>query len=235
MKKQKCFIISPLGNEKSETRRKAEGLINSVIKPVLCKLNFEAVAPHEIDLPGSITRQVIEHLLNDDLVVANLTELNPNVMYELAVRHAKRLPVIVLAEEGTVLPFDIATERTIFYENDMAGVEVLKPRLKKAIEEALKEDEPDNPIYRVIKSQVIKEVSAPDNIESYFINRLDDISLQINKINGDIRNVKVSDKDNSSVTFNLIHKKTINDDELRYIFFENRVDLTQFSSVKKNR
>lgn len=50
--KKTCFIISPLGADDSETRRKADGLISAVIKPVLKELDFETVAPHEIDTPG---------------------------------------------------------------------------------------------------------------------------------------------------------------------------------------
>ncbi len=181
-KNKTCFIISPLGPDDSETRRKADGLINSVIKPILSSEGYTVIAPHEIDTPGSITRQVIQHLLEDELVIANLTELNPNVMYELAVRHAKRLPVVCLVERGTKLPFDIATERTIFYDNDMAGVEALKPRLSKSIKEAVEEVEPDNPIYRVVSDSIMREVAAKDDAQSYVLKRLDDISFQLNKL-----------------------------------------------------
>lgn len=187
--KRTCFIISPLGKDNSDTRRAADGLINSVIKPLLSELDFNVIAPHEIDNPGSITTQVIKHLLNADLVIANLTELNPNVMYELAVRHAKRLPVVSVVQNGTILPFDIATERTIFFDNDMAGVIELKVKLQKMVLEAVQETEPDNPIYRVVKSQIMQEVvsAKSDDVQSYILNRLEEMSSQMNRIYGRIR------------------------------------------------
>jgi len=156
--KNDCFIITPIGAEGSLIRREIDGVIDSVIVPVLCELNFNPVVAHRIYTPGSINNQVIQHIINDKLVIANLTELNPNVMYELAVRHATKKPVVHICREGTDLPFDIRTERTLFYTNDMLGTAELKKGIKKMIAEAVSKDEwVDNPIYNAIKVDLLSK------------------------------------------------------------------------------
>lgn len=190
--KKRCFIITPIGSEKSETRRKADGVINAVLKPVLKEMDIEVTTPHEMASPGSITQQVIKCILEYEVVIANLSELNPNVMYELAVRHAKGTPVICIAESGTVLPFDISAERTLFYENDMYGVEILKSRLKEMITCVLGDTGIDNPIYRAAKDfkmqQILVQGNEIDTINQYLLdkieqmaNRLDSLTNSVNR------------------------------------------------------
>jgi len=70
----------------------------------------------------------------------------------------------------------------LFYEDNMAGVESLKPRLRNCILGAMEEQEPDNPIYRVVRENIMKEISANDDTQTYILNRLDEISSSIFKL-----------------------------------------------------
>lgn len=192
---KKCFIVTPIGNENSDTRRAAEGVIDAVIVPVLTSIGFKEehiTVAHRMPQPGSINKQVVQRILEDDLVIANLSNLNANVMYELAVRHCSRKPVIQICEDnGTKLPFDIIEERTIFYKNDMLGTVQLGDNLRRMVPEALSDTKVDNPIYRVIESNIIQNSENIKDSDKYMISRLNDIELSIAKL---LRNDILSDR-----------------------------------------
>jgi hypothetical protein len=155
--RRQCFVIAPIGDMDSAARRQTDGLLRAVIAPVLSEHGFDVFAAHQMSDPGSITAQVIKLLLETDLVVADLTDLNPNVMYELAVRHAAEKPVIVLAPRTQKLPFDIYVERMIPYSTDMMGVEELKEALDKMVPKALSDKRPDNPISRSVGESLLRK------------------------------------------------------------------------------
>ncbi|WP_447988351.1 hypothetical protein [Achromobacter spanius] len=178
---KKCFIVTPIGANASATRRATDGLIAAVLTPVLNDLGYEVVVAHKIDDSGSISGQVIQHILEDDLVIANLTELNPNVMYELAIRHCVGLPAVVVAQEGTALPFDIVDHRTIFYANDMSGAIDLMPRLSAAIRAAAAASTPDNPVYRVAQRQVMAPVVHQSGLD-FLADKVDQVMASVAEI-----------------------------------------------------
>ena len=129
MDKKRCFIITPIGNDNDSIRRHIDGIIDAAIKPAL-EPDYEVVAAHKITETGTITKQIIKEIYQDELAIANLTGNNPNVMYELAIRYCLGKPVLTIAEKGTSLPFDVMPERTIFYINDPQGSLDLKEAIK---------------------------------------------------------------------------------------------------------
>lgn len=191
-KDKTCFIITPIGGDKSDIRRAADGVIDAVIVPALMDIGFQEgniQVAHRMANPGSINRQVIKSILESDLAIANLTTLNPNVMYELAIRHAARKPVIQICQQGTSLPFDVIEERTIFYTNDMAGVLELNEYFRTMVVEALKDEEPDNPIYRVMEDNSIMKSVDENDPSRFLLNRMnsleDNLANLINSLNND--------------------------------------------------
>ncbi len=188
--KKKCFVITPIGSDGSAIRRHIDGIIQAAIIPIL-QTEYDVVVAHRISEPGSITKQVIRHIYEDELVITNLTERNPNVMYELAFRHSLGKPVIMIAEKGTNLPSDIIMERTIFYQNDASGVLELREELKKALEE-IDFEKVSSPIHDVLRdidreAKIVKlsEESSPElssvsgDALKYIIDRLDRIEKNI--------------------------------------------------------
>jgi hypothetical protein len=101
---------------------------------VLEPIGYKVVRSDEISEPGSITIQIIRKLVEAEVVVADLTGINPNVMYELAIRHVLKKPVILMVKLDEKLPFDIVNERTIFFDiNDIESIENARTELKRQV------------------------------------------------------------------------------------------------------
>ena len=131
---KRCFIVSPIGEEGSVTRSNADKLLNHILKPVCENCGFEAFRS-DMNLGSDvITETIIDNLENADLVIADISEHNPNVFYEMGFRARTRKPIIYLKPKSEKLPFDVASIRTIEYDlTDLDNVLQVKERLEKTI------------------------------------------------------------------------------------------------------
>jgi hypothetical protein len=111
--KRICFFIAPIGSEGQEERKHSDMILESLITRALEGEGFEVVRADRITDPGMISGQVIEYLFHSALVVADLSFHNPNVFYELAIRHMIGKPTIHLIRSGDQIPFDVKDFRTI--------------------------------------------------------------------------------------------------------------------------
>lgn len=161
---KKCFFITPIGSQGSDTYKKLSGITKNVIEPVLKKYGYELIVAHTIQKLGSINDQIFRHILESDLIISNLTGLNPNVMYETAVAHSFGKPTIMVSEHDTTLPFDLTTDRTIFFEDSISGTGELIMELSQKIEELQVNKDTDNPVVRVIEASQLKERLKGNNL-----------------------------------------------------------------------
>ena len=111
-----CFYITPIGDENSEQRRHADFMMEYIIKPAAKEFNLRVVRADQMGKPGMIGKQVIEHILKARLVIADLSFHNPNVFYELCLRHTTRLPTVQVKRAEDAIPFDLNQYRTIQIE-----------------------------------------------------------------------------------------------------------------------
>ena len=113
--KKPCFVISPIGSDDSDIRKRADQVLKHIIKKALSDI-YTVERADDISKPGLITLQIIERLMKAPMVVADLTDANANVYYELAIRHFVKRPVVHLITEGQQPPFDVAQMRYIQYD-----------------------------------------------------------------------------------------------------------------------
>lgn len=160
-----CFVISPLGDEGSETRKRSDQVLKHVIKPAAVDCGYEAIRADEISEPGLITSQVIQHIVDDPLVIADLTERNPNVFYELALRHALKKPLVQIIKKGEQIPFDVAGMRTIPVDHhDLDSVEEGRKEISAQIRavEKKKPNEIESPISVSLELQELRQSDKPE-------------------------------------------------------------------------
>ena len=129
-----CFVVSPIGEDGSDTRRTADTVFAQLISPIADNHELSCVRADHIRSPGLITAQVLKHLNEAALVIADLTGLNANVFYELAFRHTTGKPVIILSPRGQRLPFDLADSRAVIYDlADWTSLEAARRELGEQI------------------------------------------------------------------------------------------------------
>lgn len=182
-----CFVICPIGEEGSSERSNSDSVLRHIIRPALSAKGYESIVRADgIAEPGIITAQIVQHLLDDDLVVADLTDHNPNVFYELAVRHASDKPVIHLIAKHQKIPFDVAPQRTIEYTLDLDGAELARNKLEEAA--AALQARPDTTFNNPLSSAV--NIIAVQRTRGHADLSVDEIMLALHEVRADIQGLR---------------------------------------------
>ncbi|MGY3693606.1 hypothetical protein ACVIGA_003686 [Bradyrhizobium sp. USDA 3240] len=122
-----CFYISPIGAADSEYRQHSDLFMGTLIEPAVASFGVSLVRADQIDKPGMITKQIMEFLVKARLVIVDMSYHNPNVFYELAIRHMMRLPIVQIVRKSDTIPFDVNQMRTVII--DTSDIYSFAPRI----------------------------------------------------------------------------------------------------------
>lgn len=183
--KMKCFVIGPIGEAGSETRNRADYLLEYIIKPAVFEHGYYAFRADEVTEPGMISDQVIIDTLESDLVIADLTSHNANAFYELGIRHTgSNKPTIHMILEDEDPPFDVKDHRYIPYRLDNPrDLSSAMKRLSEVVGSLGSNPEIKNPVTRAkgLRSLAFSEDSR-DQIVATQNEKIDRLEREINQL-----------------------------------------------------
>jgi MAP3K TRAFs-binding domain len=153
-----CFVLMPFGRKIDSSGRSIDfdGIYREILAPAITAAGIESIRADEEQIGGTIHKPMFERLLLCDYAIADVTSANPNVYYELGIRHALRpRSTLILFAQGTSLPFDIALLRGECYQIDAAGQPAAAAadaaRLETRLRAARGNAEDDSPLFQLLE------------------------------------------------------------------------------------
>lgn len=147
-----CFVLSTIKDTGHEERKHADMVLSQYIERALEGTGLKPIRADKIGDPGMISKQIIEYIVHSKLVVADLSFHNPNVFYEICLRHVTGKPTVHLIQGSDPIPFDLGNFRTIKIDtNDkykmVSELDTLRSEISTAMKLALANGESrDNPV-----------------------------------------------------------------------------------------
>jgi hypothetical protein len=225
--RKQCFVIMPFSDTSPvHTEKYWTEHFQSFLKPII-EESAQWEAHRSKPMRGDIIRQIITDLVVSPLVVADLTDLNPNVFWELGVRQSFRHCTVTVAQEGTKLPFDISSKGTIFYRDSHTGNEDFIVTFQQAIENCLTEPErPDSNVLETVtgrgslfeivhQAELLRRVDALEMEQSLNEDMLKSVNTNVKKNKGKTANEKhmVSTRFSSACTELLITNRYLDENK----------------------
>lgn len=179
-----CFVAMPFGSRPDPGRRfeiDFDDVYERCIKPAVEAVDLDVIRADEETLGGIIHKPMYERLLLAEIVIADLTFANANVLYELGIRHAARpRSTILIYAKTSQLPFDVLPVRAISYllEEDgtvsAAAASNLRSTLAERLDEAKESESVDSPLFQLLDGY--PGVTLPHEVTEAFRDRVKYVS-----------------------------------------------------------
>ena len=166
----RAFIIRPFGVKEGIDFEAVEARL---LAPALDRVGVRGRTTAEIVSSGNIREDMFRRLLSSDLAIADISLGNPNVFYELGIRHAVRDRSTLLVRCGDVPPppFDVLTDRYFAY--DRAAPEAHLEGLVAALRETLASERCDSPVHHLVPGLAVSDPALVAHPPSDFLDEVE--------------------------------------------------------------
>lgn len=130
MENNNAFILMPFSEPLNE-------VYEFLIKGALIEAGYKVSRADDIKSQSNILEDIITGIMQSSLIVADLTDSNANVYYELGIAHALQKKVVLITQDIEELPFDLRSYRVIAYSTYFSKMNEAKNTLKELAKEAL--------------------------------------------------------------------------------------------------
>ena len=155
MKNKKAFVLMPFTESLNE-------VYNFLIKDALIDAGYDVKRADDIKSQSNILEDIIKGIIESDLIIADLTDSNANVYYELGVAHALQKKVVLITQDIDELPFDLKSYRAIDYSTHFSRMGDAKKELCELAKDAASGTLPfGNPVKDYGKIENIRDVVFP--------------------------------------------------------------------------
>lgn len=150
---KECFVIMPISNTEGYENGHFAKVYNDIIKPAVESAGYKSIRFDEVVSSNLIQLDIVERLISVPLAICDISSRNPNVFYELGLRHAFNKPVVLMKDNITPNAFDISSFRYIEYTKEMGYRDVTSviKQLKEAISSTVNDWQVGKGVNSIIK------------------------------------------------------------------------------------
>lgn len=209
-----CFVMMPFGEA-------SDKLYDQIYKPAIESSGFISKRADSLFRPSPIIQDIWEYINNSKILLADLTGLNPNVMYELGLAHAISKPVILISDDISNVPFDLRFLRILIYDNKSPDwAEKLRQSIQISISEIL-----TSPTDSILPAflKLRPYIQETDQISAELIEIKQLIIGQSNFANGNLPKEKNQTEKKKGMTVELLEKAS---KDARNLYYNEGWDIT---------
>jgi len=142
-----CYVAMPFGDREG---RNFDAVYAHVVKPVIESLGINCIRSDEFPLVGVSQENILSAVVKSDIMIADVSVANPNVMYQLGVRHVASCGLTILMSDEPYLPSNTSNIAGMLrYSQSIEGFQDLRTKLAAAVKEGMRQKGSRSPIHRL--------------------------------------------------------------------------------------